>query len=172
MRKSSCREWSGSIGCFACWRQPIRNSFSQFAAAFDFASGPKGHVFLAHGSARLNRLLKSSVSARFVSGHDFSRADNLFVFVTAMDLLLRLFQQPVKPCPTQSSGLCKELPTQDASCFFTSSLSSLPSTRASPNLALAFFITAPMSFMVGDPISAMVARTVATISSSPTAFGM
>jgi len=22
MRNSSCREWSGWTGCFACWRQP------------------------------------------------------------------------------------------------------------------------------------------------------
>ena len=42
---------------------------------------------------------------RFVSGHDFSRADKLFVFVIpsglqpARDLLFRLFQQPVKSCP-------------------------------------------------------------------------
>ena len=56
-------------------------------------------------SARLKRLLKNSISARFVSGHDFSRADKLFVFVIpsglqpARDLLFRLFQQPVKPRP-------------------------------------------------------------------------
>ena len=59
-----------------------------------------------------------------------------------------------------------------ASSFFTASLTSLPSTRAPANLAITFFITVPMSFMVGAPISAMVAFTAATISSSPTALGM
>ena len=55
-------------------------------------------------SARLKRLLKNSISARFVSGHDFSRADKLFVLVIpsglqpARDLLFQLFQQLVKPC--------------------------------------------------------------------------
>ena len=54
--------------------------------------------------ARLQRLLKNSVSARFVSGHAFSRADKLFIFVIpsglqpARDLLFRLFQQPVQAC--------------------------------------------------------------------------
>ena len=56
--------------------------------------------------ARLHRLLKNSISARFVSGHDFSRADKLFVFVIpsglqpARDLLFGLFQEPVQPCRT------------------------------------------------------------------------
>ena len=36
---------------------------------------------------------------------------------------------------------------------------------------MAFFITVPMSFMVGDPISAITAFTPAIISASPAAFG-
>ena len=56
--------------------------------------------------------------------------------------------------------------------FFTVSLTTLPSTRAPANLAITFFITAPISLIVGEPISAMTARTVAAISSSPIALGM
>ena len=60
-----------------------------------------------------------------------------------------------------------------ANSFFTASLTTFPSTRipAAANLAMAFFMTVPMSFIVGDPISAMVAFTPAMISSSPAAFG-
>src|SRR5882762_6659710 len=60
-----------------------------------------------------------------------------------------------------------------ASSFFTNSLTSFPSTLkpAALNLAIAFFITVPISFMVGDPISAMAARTPAATSSSPAALG-
>ena len=42
---------------------------------------------------------------------------------------------------------------------------------AALNLAMAFFITVPISFMVGEPISAMAAFTPATISASPAALG-
>ena len=59
-----------------------------------------------------------------------------------------------------------------ASSFFTVSLTSLPSTRAPTNLAMTFFITAPMSFIVGAPISAMVVFTAAVMSASLTALGM
>ena len=60
-----------------------------------------------------------------------------------------------------------------ASSFFTISLTILPSTRmpAALKLAMAFFITVPISFMVGAPISAMAAFTPATISASPAALG-
>ena len=61
-----------------------------------------------------------------------------------------------------------------ASSFFTASLTTLPSTRrpAAAKRAMAAFITVPMSFMVSGPvISMMAARTPATISSSPAAFG-
>jgi|GEM_PF-6220738 len=56
--------------------------------------------------------------------------------------------------------------------FITALLTTLPSTRAPAKRAMTFFITAPMSFIVGEPISAMVALTAAMISSSATAFGM
>src|SRR5215472_2659629 len=56
--------------------------------------------------------------------------------------------------------------------FFTVSLTSLPSTRAPANFAITFFITVPISFIVGEPISAMVALTVAMTSASLTALGM
>ncbi len=56
--------------------------------------------------------------------------------------------------------------------FFTASLTSFPSTRAPPNLAITAFMTAPMSFMVGEPISATVAATVAAMSSALRALGM
>ncbi len=39
------------------------------------------------------------------------------------------------------------------------------------DMAMAFFITVPISFMVGAPISAIVAFTPATISASPAALG-
>ena len=60
-----------------------------------------------------------------------------------------------------------------ANSFFTNSLTSFPSTLnpAALNLAIAFFITVPISFMVGDPISAIAARTPAATSSSPAALG-
>jgi hypothetical protein len=60
-----------------------------------------------------------------------------------------------------------------ANSFFTNSLTNFPSTRtpAALNLAIAFFITVPISFMVGDPISAIAARTPAATSSSPAALG-
>src|SRR5215472_375161 len=63
--------------------------------------------------------------------------------------------------------------THPPNCFFTTSLTVLPSTRApvACSLAMAFFMTVPMSFIVGDPISAMVAFTTAAISSSPMALG-
>jgi hypothetical protein len=59
-----------------------------------------------------------------------------------------------------------------ANSFFTVSLTSLPSTRAPPNFAMTFFMTVPMSLMVGEPISAIVAFTAATMSASPIALGM
>ena len=60
-----------------------------------------------------------------------------------------------------------------ASSFFTSSLTTFPSTRipAAANLAMAFFITVPMSFIVGEPISAIVVLTPAAISAALAAFG-
>jgi hypothetical protein len=60
-----------------------------------------------------------------------------------------------------------------ANSFFTISLTTLPSTRmpAALNLAIAFFITVPISFMVGAPISAIAAFTPATTSASPAALG-
>ena len=59
-------------------------------------------------SARLKRLLKNSISARFVSGHDFSRADKLFVFVIPSGL------QPARDSafPTFSAA-CEAAPLQD-----------------------------------------------------------
>src|ERR1700722_1505896 len=56
---------------------------------------------------------------------------------------------------------------------FTISLTIFPSTRmpAALNLAIAFFITVPISFMVGAPISAMAAFTPATRSASLAALG-
>jgi hypothetical protein len=59
-----------------------------------------------------------------------------------------------------------------ANSFFTVSLTSLPSTRAPANFAMVAFITLPMSFMVGDPISAMVSLTLAITSASLTNLGM
>ena len=41
---------------------------------------------------------------------------------------------------------------------------------AALNLAIAFFMTVPISFMVGAPISAMAAFTPATMSASPGGF--
>jgi len=60
-----------------------------------------------------------------------------------------------------------------ASSRFTASLTTFPSTRipAPEKRAIAFFITAPMSFIVGAPISAITAFTPAMISSSPAACG-
>ena len=60
-----------------------------------------------------------------------------------------------------------------ANSFFTISLTTFPSTRmpAALNLAMAFFMTVPMSFMVGEPISAMAAFTPAAMSASLAAFG-
>ncbi len=61
-----------------------------------------------------------------------------------------------------------------ASSFFTASLTAFPSTRipAAAKRAMAAFITVPISFMAGaGVISAIAARTPATISSSPAAFG-
>src|SRR5258708_27807905 len=57
--------------------------------------------------------------------------------------------------------------------FFTASLTTFPSTRmpCAENFAMAFFITVPISFIVGDPISAMAGLTPAAISSSPATFG-
>jgi hypothetical protein len=56
----------------------------------------------------------------------------------------------------------------------TASLTCLPSTRtpAAENRAMTFFITVPISFIVGDPISVMTAFTPPTMSSSPAALGM
>ena len=60
------------------------------------------------------------------------------------------------------------------SSFFTVSLTTLPSTRvpAAANFNMAVFITVPMSFIVGVPISEIVARTTDSISSWLAAFGM
>jgi hypothetical protein len=60
-----------------------------------------------------------------------------------------------------------------ANSRFTASLTTFPSTRmpAPENRAMTFFITAPISFIVGDPISAITVFTPATISSSPAALG-
>ncbi len=61
-----------------------------------------------------------------------------------------------------------------ANSFFTASLTTLPSTRmpAAANLAMAAFMTVPMSFMAGGGvIPAIAARTPAMISSSPAALG-
>ena len=60
-----------------------------------------------------------------------------------------------------------------ANSFFTMSLTTFPSTRIpdAANLAIAFFITVPISFMVGEPISAIVAFTPAAISDSLAALG-
>ena len=60
-----------------------------------------------------------------------------------------------------------------ANSRFTASLTTFPSTRMPAPLkrAITFFITVPMSFMVGEPISAITAFTPATISASPVAFG-
>ena len=67
----------------------------------------------------------------------------------------------------------KPAPYFPASSFFTSSLTTFPSTRipAAANFAIAFFITVPISFIVGEPISAMVAFTPAAMSASLAAFG-
>jgi hypothetical protein len=62
-----------------------------------------------------------------------------------------------------------------ASCYFpansrlTASLTIFPSTRtsAAEKRAITFFITVPISFIVGDPISAITAFTPATTWSSP-----
>src|SRR5947199_4304429 len=56
---------------------------------------------------------------------------------------------------------------------FTASLTCFPSTLipAAAKRAMTFFITVPMSFMVGEPISPITALTPATISSSPAALG-
>ena len=60
-----------------------------------------------------------------------------------------------------------------ANSRFTASLTTFPSTRmpAPENRAMTFFITAPISFIAGDPISAITIFTPATISSSPAALG-
>jgi len=60
-----------------------------------------------------------------------------------------------------------------ANSFFTISLTVFPSTRmpAAEKRAMAFFITVPISFIVGEPISAMTAFTPATISASLAALG-
>jgi hypothetical protein len=60
-----------------------------------------------------------------------------------------------------------------ANSFLTASLTTFPSTRMpwAANFAIAVFITVPMSFMVGEPISAMAAFTPAVISASPAALG-
>ena len=47
------------------------------------SSGAKSPTLHAHVTARLQRLLKNSISAWFVSGHDFSRADHSSIFVTS-----------------------------------------------------------------------------------------
>lgn len=61
-----------------------------------------------------------------------------------------------------------------ASSCFTISLTVLPSARTplAANFAMVFFITVPMSFAVGAPISPITARTAVRTSSSDTAFGM
>jgi hypothetical protein len=54
--------------------------------------------------ARLKRLLKKSFHGRFVSGHDFSRADKPFISrpsrlqPAAQNRRIRVFQQPVQSC--------------------------------------------------------------------------
>jgi hypothetical protein len=60
-----------------------------------------------------------------------------------------------------------------ANSRFTASLTIFPSTRmpAALKRAMAFFMTVPMSFMVGVPISATTAFTPATTSASPAALG-
>lgn len=60
-----------------------------------------------------------------------------------------------------------------ANSRFTASLTIFPSTRmpAPEKRAMAFFITVPMSFIVGEPISEITALTPASTSASPTAFG-
>jgi hypothetical protein len=61
-----------------------------------------------------------------------------------------------------------------ANSFFTASLTTFPSTRipAAAKRAMAFFITAPISFIVGEPISTIAAFTPAAISTSPAALGI
>ena len=60
-----------------------------------------------------------------------------------------------------------------ANSFFTASLTTFPSTRMpwAANFAMAVFMTVPMSFMVGESISAVAAFTPATISASPAGLG-
>ena len=61
-----------------------------------------------------------------------------------------------------------------ANSFLTASLTTLPSTRipAAAKRAMAAFITVPISFIAGvGVISAIAARTPATISSSPASLG-
>ena len=60
-----------------------------------------------------------------------------------------------------------------ANSFLTDSLTTLPSTRkpAALKRAIAFFMTVPISFIVGVPISAMTALTPAAISPALAAFG-
>jgi hypothetical protein len=62
---------------------------------------------------------------------------------------------------------------QGVNSRFTTSLTCFPSTLipVAAKRAMTFFITVPMSFIVGEPISAMTALTPATTSSSPAALG-
>jgi hypothetical protein len=71
----------------------------------------------------------------------------------------------------QCCALASYLPDNS---FLTASLTTFPSTRVpcAANLAMTFFITVPMSFMVGDPISAITAFTPAVMSASLAALGM
>jgi hypothetical protein len=86
------------------------------------------------------------------------------------DRLLGLW---VLTCKKHSHHIPLQCSYPPLSSFFTVSLTTLPSTRAplAENLAIAFFMTVPMSFIDGDPISEMVARTTDAISSAPAAFG-
>ena len=81
-------------------------------------------------------------------------------------LLMTMFDWVADPYPTSPYGFVP-------SSRFTASLTNFPSTRmpAALNLAMAFFITVPMSFIVGESISAITAFTPATISASPAALG-
>jgi hypothetical protein len=81
--------------------------------------------------------------------------------------LLNCAEQSAHGCPVQRGTAYLD------NSFFTASLTTLPSTRmpCAANLAMAFFMTVPISFIVGDPNSEMAAFTPATISASPAAFG-
>jgi len=166
MRSQSLRTSLQPCCAAVCvWGTLPRNRFDHSVTSVrDAASTPSARSDV---TASLLAICSASVSERAGLLSRICRCRVLAVWLSSA-------RQRISSSFLDSRSSTRRPPYFPANSRLTVSLTIFPSTRISApaNLAITFFITVPMSFMVGgEPISAMTAFTPATMSASLAALG-